>query len=96
MIQIYRFSDMDVLNCKELGERITTMAQKKRVLDYINEFGSISSLEAFRDLGVTRLSAVIFNLKEDGYEFDTKTERCVNRYGEKVGYARYSLKNHEG
>lgn len=68
------------------------MAQKQRVLDYIREFGSISSLEAFRDLGVTRLSAVIFDLKEAGYEFDTKTERSTNRYGERTSCARYSLK----
>lgn len=68
------------------------MAQKQRVLDYIKEFGSISSLEAFQDLGITRLSAVIFDLKELGYEFDTKTERGKNRFGERTSYARYSLK----
>lgn len=68
------------------------MGQKQRVLDYIGQFGSISSMEAFKDLGVARLSAVIFNLKEDGYEFDTKTEHGKNRFGEKTSYARYSLK----
>lgn len=68
------------------------MGQKQRVLDYINEFGSISTLEAFRDLGVTRLSARIFELKDDGYEFDTKPERGRNRFGEKTNYVRYLLK----
>lgn len=68
------------------------MAQKQRVLDYIEEYGSISSLEAFQDLGITRLSAVIFNLKEDGYEFDTKTEYSKNRFGERTHFARYTLK----
>lgn len=68
------------------------MTQRKRVLDYIEEFGSISSLEAFRDLGVTRLSAVIFDLKKEGHEFDTVTERSKNRFGENTAYARYSLK----
>lgn len=68
------------------------MGYKEHVLNYIREFGSISSMEAFRDLGITRLSAVIFNLKADGYEFDTKTEHSVNRFGKKVCFARYSLK----
>ena len=68
------------------------MGQKERVLDYIEKFGSISSMEAFRDLGVTRLSAVIFNLKEDGHEFDTKPEKGRNRFGERTCFTRYSLK----
>lgn len=65
--------------------------QQKRVLDYILEFGSISSLEAFRDLGVTRLSAVIFCLRRDGYRIVSTSERCKNRYGEAVCFARYSI-----
>lgn len=71
---------------------VYSMTQKQRVAEYIRDFGSISSLEAFRDLGVTRLSAVIFDLKADGYEFETKTEKVRNRYGEPCHYARYSLK----
>lgn len=33
-------------------------SQKQMVLDYIREFGSITPLDAFKDLGVTRLAAV--------------------------------------
>ena len=68
------------------------MGQKQRVLDYMEKFGSISSYEAFTDLGVTRLSAVIFDLKADGREIESKTERATNRCGEKVHFSRYSLK----
>ena len=69
------------------------MSQKQRVLSYMEEHGSITSLEAFRELGVTRLSAVIFDLKEAGHIFDTVTESKPNRYGEKSRYARYILKD---
>lgn len=55
------------------------MSQKQRVLDYMTEFGSITSLEAFRDLGVTRLSAVVFDLKAEGHDIDTKQEHGTNR-----------------
>lgn len=65
--------------------------QKERVIDYIKKFGSITSYEAFRDLGITRLSARVYELKEDGYKFKSKTEFKKNRFGDQVYYARYEL-----
>ena len=29
------------------------MTQKERIINYIKEFGSITSLDAYRDLGIT-------------------------------------------
>lgn len=29
------------------------MTQKERIIDYIKQFGSITSLDAYRDLGIT-------------------------------------------
>lgn len=65
--------------------------QQERVLRYMNEFGSISSLEAFKDLGVTRLAAVIFDLKKKGVKIESKIESCKNRFGEPVHFSRYSI-----
>lgn len=67
------------------------VSQKKMVLDYIREFGSITPLDAFKDLGVTRLAAVIFELKEDGHDIHTERERSKNRYGQPTRYARHSF-----
>lgn len=66
-----------------------------RVLDYLNEFGSITSLDAFRDLGVTRLSAVVFDLKKKGIPIETQFESSKNRWGDTTNYARYSFKKAE-
>lgn len=66
------------------------MTQSKRVLDYMRQYGSITTLEAFRDLGITRLSGVIFDLRKS-YVINSKTERSRNRYGEKTSYSRYYL-----
>lgn len=74
------------------------MAKKKqteRVLDYIREFGSVSQLEAYHDLGITRLAARISDLCEEGYDFNRTTESALNRYGEKTYFTRYSLKGEE-
>ena len=68
------------------------MSQKERILDYIDEFGSISSLEAFRDLGVSQLSARLCELEKAGYVFNKKQESSLNRYGERVYFTRYSLR----
>lgn len=65
--------------------------QRQRILQYIREFGSITSLEAYKDLGITQLGARIFELKREGYNFTTKTEYGTNRYGERMDYARYYL-----
>lgn len=72
------------------------MTQEERVLEYIQEFGSITTWDAFADLGITRLSAKIFDLDKDGYRFDRKVECSVNRYGKPVHYTRYSLRKDDG
>lgn len=70
--------------------------QKQRVIDYINKFGSISSWEAYADLGITQLGARIDQLKKEGYNFKTEWESSKNRFGEKTDYKRYYLENIEG
>ena len=68
------------------------MKQQELVLDYMQAYGSISSWEAFRDLGVTRLAAVIYKLKNDkGITITAKMEAGKNRRGETVHYTRYTL-----
>lgn len=66
-------------------------SQKERILDYMNEFGSISSWEAFRDLGITRLAARCSDIEADGIVLNHRREATTNRYGEKVYYTRYSI-----
>lgn len=65
--------------------------QCDRILDYFNDFGSITSLEAIRDLGCMRLASRICDLKRKGYRFIIKTEKGKNRYGEPTNYKRYFL-----
>lgn len=64
--------------------------QKARVMMYLMRFGSITPLDAMREFGIMRLAAVIFELRDD-YEIETKMEESMNRFGEPVQYARYTL-----
>lgn len=67
------------------------ISQKQRIINYIREFGNISTWDAYKDLGITQLGARIDQLKKEGYEFKTEWESSVNRFGEKVDYKRYYL-----
>ena len=65
--------------------------QAQRVLDYIDQFGSITQLEALRDLGVMRLASRISDLKKQGYPIKSDMETVQNRFGENCKIKRYSL-----
>lgn len=70
--------------------------QTERVLDYINDFGSITQMDAFKDLGVMRLASRISDLKKMGYPITSKVEAVKNRYGENCYIKRYSLEESNG
>ena len=65
--------------------------QKERVLQYMQDFGSVNPLQAMKDLGVMRLAARISDLKEEGHKITRKTVTAKNRYGNSVSFAEYSL-----
>ena len=46
------------------------MTQEDKVLQYMQDFGSITTWDAFTDLGITRLSAKIFNLRAKLIDID--------------------------
>ena len=67
------------------------ITQKDRIINYIREFGSITSKDAYNDLGITQLATRIKELKELGYEFRTEWESSKNRFKEPVSFKRYYL-----
>lgn len=50
-------------------------SQTDYVLAWLRAYGSISTMEAFEYLKITRLSARIFDLKEKGFVFDTEKKK---------------------
>lgn len=66
------------------------MTQVERVSKYMDDFGSISTREAFTELGITRLASRIYDLTRMGVSITKTTEAGKNRYGETVHYTRYS------
>ena len=72
-----------------------TKTQKDRVLDHLKEHGTITSWEAIQNYGITRLSEYIRQLRRDGYIITSNWTENINRYGDKVRYVIYELKEKE-
>lgn len=67
------------------------MTQNERVYNYIKDFGSITQAQAFNDLGVYRLASRISDLKRMGVPIKTVRKQGMNRYGDTVYFAEYSM-----
>ena len=66
------------------------MTQHELILKYMDDFGSISPMEAFSDLGITKLATRISEMSKNGYSFSKTLESSKNRYGQSVHYMRYA------
>ena len=64
---------------------------KQRILDHLEKYGTITSWEAIRDYGCTRISEYIRQLRADGCLIINVTEKGTNRFGEKTNWVRYTL-----
>lgn len=63
---------------------------KERIISYMREFGSITTYNAFIDLGCSRLSEYIRQIRLT-HKVSDEWVYTLNRYGEKVKYKRYWL-----
>lgn len=67
------------------------MTQAQRIKDYIRQFGSITPLDAFRDLGITKLATRVSEMRAAGEQIESDWMEVENRFGEKVKFKRYRL-----
>jgi hypothetical protein len=65
--------------------------QTASILEHLNKKGSITSMEAFKEYGATRLSAIIYALRHQGYRITTEIIQVDTRYGRKTNIANYKL-----
>lgn len=72
------------------------MNQRDKILRYMQNFGSISQMEAVQQFGCYRLGARIHELKKQGVGISREMEHTRNRYGEPVSFARYRLEEGDG
>lgn len=63
---------------------------KTRLLQYLEDYGSITSLQAIQDLGNTRLSATIFQLRKEGHEIVSSDIKVPTRWGTQTTVTKYT------
>lgn len=70
------------------------MTQIDRIKRHLNDYGNITSWEAFTEYGITRLSAIIYILKhKQEFVFADEWLNRTNRYGEPTHFKKYILIN---
>jgi len=67
------------------------MTQPQRIVKYLKRHKWITPMEAFSELGITKLATRVSEMRRDGYEFEIEMVTKKNRYGEPVRFARYRL-----
>ena len=70
------------------------VTQAQRVVRYMETHGSITPLDAFSNLGITRLAARVFELRRDGFTISMEIEALPNRFGEDCHPARYRIEHY--
>lgn len=65
------------------------LSQTDEILAHLQQYGTITSLQAITQYGATRLSAIIFDLRKDGHIIEIKSKTAKNRRGTNTTFAEY-------
>ena len=66
-----------------------TTSQKEDVLEELRNYNCITSWTAFQEYGITRLSAIIYNLRHEGYAIVSIPKKFKSRHGRYGRYVEY-------
>lgn len=67
------------------------MTQSQRILRHLEDYGSITQMDAMQDYGIMRLASRVDELRKAGHPIITERVEGFNRYGEKCHWARYRM-----
>ena len=69
------------------------LSQKEKVLRHLKEVGPITPLDALNDYAIMRLTSRICELKDEGYDIKSELVSSKNKFGEKVSFSKYTLRD---
>lgn len=72
------------------------MKQCDRIVRQLEDYGSITNMEAIQDYGIMQLASRVPGIKKAGFPIRSETDRGKNRYGGNTSYARYYMVKKEG
>ena len=65
-------------------------SQSDAILWHLKTYGSITSYEAIKEYGATRLAAIICNHRKDGYDIDSIPLVKKTRFGRNTTISKYT------
>ena len=65
-------------------------SQSDAILWHLKTYGSITSYEAIKEYGATRLAAIICNHRKSGYDIDSIPLTKKTRFGRNTTIAKYT------
>ena len=66
---------------------------KERILRHLKTYGYITTWQAIKEYGCTRLFQYIYLLRNEGYDITDELVKSVNRFGESVYFKKYKLED---
>ena len=67
------------------------MTQAQMVLRHLEDYGSITQMDAMQDYGIMRLASRVNDLRREGHPIIKEVVTGKNRYGETTRWARYRM-----
>lgn len=67
------------------------MTQSQRILEHLQQYGSITQRDAIDNYGIMRLASRVDELRKAGHPIITEVVTGKNRYGEPTRWARYRM-----
>ena len=91
--KIIEFSDLIKSPTTNIKKADAPLTQNDRVVAYMKKEHGITTLEAFKNLGVTRLSARIHDIRDMGYVVGDEFIKVIDRSGTETRVKMYWLIN---
>ncbi|MBP7319536.1 MAG: helix-turn-helix domain-containing protein [Lachnospiraceae bacterium] len=89
--EIIEFSDLIAIPKPEKKNSDVPLTQNDKVVAYMKKENGITTLEAFKNLGVTRLSARIHDIRDMGYVVGDEFIKVIDRNGSETRVKMYWL-----
>lgn len=68
-------------------------SQNEMILQFMQDYGSITQMDALNEFGCMRLASRISDLKRAGHNISSTMCKGTNRYGQTTTYAKYRLED---
>lgn len=68
------------------------VTQCEKILQHLEQYGSITAMEAVNEYGIMRLASRITDLKKQGVPINRDIVSGKNRFGENIYFAKYTLR----